>query len=300
MTTFRLLLAGVALALLPGLVHARPQAHAQAQATEPAMSRSTTTATTAPAPAPDHLHGFDVVELRRYTVSPGQRARFAAWFDAYFPEAFEQLGAMVFGQFLERDAPDHFFWLRGYHDMLDRPVINSAFYYGPLWREHRTKVNAILPDSDNVLLMHAVAGHPIPVLPAVDPVDESGGVHGILVVQLLPVATGRADAVAAALADAAARYPREGVFDAGLLRTLDAPNNFPQLPVRTDGDWVAWIGMARDAGALARLEVAMDAVERQLDASGDLRARAERIVAAPTPRSRLRWLDSAPAASAAQ
>ena len=298
MTTSRCLLAGVALALLPGLVHARPQAATRAHATEPAMSR-TATATT-PALAPDHLRGFDVVELRRYTVSPGQRPRFAAWFDAYFPEAFEQLGAMVFGQFLERDAPDHFFWLRGYHDMLDRPVINSAFYYGPLWREHRTRVNAILPDSDNVLLMHAVAGHAIPVLPAVDPVGETRGAHGILVVQLLPVATGRADAVAMALADAAARYPHEGVFDAGLLQTLDAPNNFPQLPVRTDGEWVAWIGMARDAGALSRLEVAMDAVERQLDASGDLRARVERIVAAPTPRSRLRWLDSAPAASAAQ
>jgi hypothetical protein len=299
MTTFRLLLAGVALALLPGLVHARPQAEARIQATEPAMSESST-ATTISALAPDHLRGFDVVELRRYTVSPGQRARFAAWFDAYFPEAFEQLGAMVFGQFLERDAPDHFFWLRGYHDMLDRPVINSAFYYGPLWREHRTRVNAILPDSDNVLLMRAIAGHSIPVLPAVDPVDESRGAHGILVVQLLPVAKGRADAVASALANAATRYPHEGVFDAGLLRTLDAPNNFPQLPVRADGEWVAWIGMARDAGALSRLQAAMDAVERQLDAGDDLRARAERIVAAPTPRSRLRWLDSAPAAGAAQ
>jgi hypothetical protein len=296
MTTFRLLLAGVALAILPGLAHARPQAHAPS--TEPAMSPSTT-ATTAPALAPDHLRGFDVVELRRYTVSPGQRARFAAWFDAYFPEAFEQLGAMVFGQFLERDAPDHFFWLRGYHDMLDRPVINAAFYYGPLWREHRTRVNAILPDSDNVLLMRAIAGHPIPVLPAVDPVDEARGAHGILVVQLLPVAKARVDAVATLLADAATRYPHEGVLDAGLLRTLDAPNNFPQLPVRDDGDWVAWIGMARDAAALSKLQAAMDAVERQLDASGGLRARAERIVAAPTPRSRLRWLDSTAAAAAA-
>lgn len=288
MTTFRLLLAGLALALLPGLGHAGPQAESRVQATESAMSDSMP-ATTIPALAPDHLRDFDVVELRRYTVSPGQRARFAAWFDAYFPEAFEQLGAMVFGQFLERDAPDRFFWLRGYHDMLDRPVVNSAFYYGPLWREHRTKVNAILPDSDNVLLMRAVAGHPIPVLPAFDPVDEPRGAQGTLVVQLLPVAKGRADAVAAAVAGAAARYPHEGVLDAGLLQTLDAPNNFPQLPVRDDGDWVAWIGLARDAGALSRLQPAMDAIERQLATEGELRGPAERIVAAPTPRSRLRW-----------
>lgn len=280
----KLLLAGVALAFLPCLGHARPQAPAHPAATEAAAMPQ----------APEHLRDFDVVELRRYTVSTGRRARFATWFDAYFPEAFEQLGAMVFGQFLERDAPDRFFWLRGYHDMLDRPVVNSAFYYGPLWREHRTKVNAILPDSDNVLLMRVVPGHPVPVLPAVDPVDEPDGTRGLLVVQLLPVRAGRADAVVAALADASARYPREGVLDAGLLRTLDAPNNFPQLPVRADGDWIAWIGMARDAGALSRLETAMDAAERSLDAGGDLRAPAERIVAAPTPRSRLRWLAAAP------
>jgi hypothetical protein len=137
--------------------------------------------------------------------------------------------------------------------------------------------------------MRAVAGHPVLVLPAVDPFDGTDGARGTLVVQLLPVAQGRADAVAATLADAAARYPHEGVVDAGLLQTLDAPNNFPQLPVRVDGDWVAWIGVARDAGALARLQPAMEAIERQLAADGELRAPAERIVAAPTPRSRLRW-----------
>lgn len=31
---------------------------------------------------------------------------FAARFDAYFPEAFEQLGAMVFGQFLKPHSRD--------------------------------------------------------------------------------------------------------------------------------------------------------------------------------------------------
>jgi hypothetical protein len=282
MTSLRLLLAGVALASLPGFGHARPQAPASmdhAAMEQPAMPAS-----------PTHLHDFDIVELRRYTVSPGQRARFAAWFDAYFPEAFEQLGAMVFGQFLERDQPDRFVWLRGYHDMLDRPVVNSAFYYGPLWREHREKVNAILPDSDNVLLMRSIPGHPVPVVPAVDPVDEPGGAHGILVVQLLPVRAERADALATALAAASAAYPRDGVLPAGLLQTLDAPDNFPQLPVRTDGAWIAWIGVVRDAGALARLEQAMDGAEQRLDADGGLRAPAERIVAMATPRSRLRWL----------
>ncbi|MBS0432893.1 MAG: hypothetical protein JSS21_10900, partial [Proteobacteria bacterium] len=45
-----------------------------------------------------HLNDYPVVELRRYDIAPGQRDRFVHYFDAYFPEAFEQLDCMVFGQ----------------------------------------------------------------------------------------------------------------------------------------------------------------------------------------------------------
>jgi len=236
-----------------------------------------------------HLRGFDIVELRRYSIAPGQADRFGAWFDAYFPEAFEQLGALVVGQFVERREPDRFFWLRGYRRMDDRPVVNSAFYYGPVWREHRGKIRSILLDSRNALLMQAVPGHPVPVLPAVDPLGDAGAARGTLVVQLLPVVPDREDEAVAALAGVAAGYPREALLDAGLLRTLDEPNNYPQLPLRTDVPWVAWIGLVRDDDALRGLEAAMDAAEQALQAGGWLRGPAERIVAAPTPRSRLRW-----------
>jgi hypothetical protein len=43
-----------------------------------------------------------MVELRRYAIQPGERDRFALTFDAYFPEAFQQIGGIVFGQGLER------------------------------------------------------------------------------------------------------------------------------------------------------------------------------------------------------
>ena len=64
-----------------------------------------------------HLNNYQVVELRRYDIAPGQRDRFVRYFDAYFPEAFEQLDCMVFGQFEDRAAPTKFVWLRGYRDM---------------------------------------------------------------------------------------------------------------------------------------------------------------------------------------
>jgi hypothetical protein len=274
MTSIRFLLAGVAIATLPALVHALPR--------EPAAMPETPAMQTVA-----HLDDFPVVELRRYTVAPGQRARFATWFDAYFPEAFEQLGAMVFGQFLERGNADHFLWLRGYHDINARPIVNSAFYYGPLWKEHRTKVNAILPDSDNVLLLQPLPGQGIPVLPAMDPVDEPRGASGIVVAQLLPVVAGRETEVAADFA----RYRIDGVRPTGVLATLDVPNNFPQLPVREDGPWLVWLGIARDEEALGHLQAAMAAVGRELADGGGLRGAPETIVMDPTTRSRLRWLD---------
>jgi hypothetical protein len=144
-----------------------------------------------------HLQDYQVVEFRRYVTSDGELAHFVKYFDAYFPEAFEQLGAMVFGQFAERGHPDRFTWLRGFHDINARPIVNAAFYYGPLWKEHRVKVNAILPDSDNVMLLRPLhADHGVMVLPAVDPVTEERGAQGVVVAQIFTVKKGQEEAFA--------------------------------------------------------------------------------------------------------
>jgi hypothetical protein len=247
----------------------------------------------APMETVKHLQEFQVIEFRRYTVASGERDHFTRYFDAYFPEAFEQLGAMVFGQFHERANADHFTWLRGFKDINARPIVNSAFYYGPLWKEHRAKVNAILPDSDNVMLLRpARIDSGVTVLPAVDPVTEPDGAQGIVVAQVFPVDKSSEDAFVTRSGSLFARYAAAGVHPAGVLVSLDVPNNFPQLPIRTDGPWVVWLGVVRDEQALHGLETAMAQAEKTLDATGLLRGAAERIVMDPTPRSRLRWLDT--------
>src|SRR5258705_11843791 len=63
----------------------------------------------------EHLKDFQIIEFRRYTTKPGERQHFAEYFDSFFPEAFEQLGAIAFGEFSERNKPDGFTWLRGFH-----------------------------------------------------------------------------------------------------------------------------------------------------------------------------------------
>jgi hypothetical protein len=263
-----------------------------ATASIPAPAASVTPRS-APMETVKHLQDFQVIEFRRYTVAPGEREHFTRYFDTYFPEAFEQLGAMVFGQFHERGDANHFTWLRGFKDINARPIVNSAFYYGPLWKEHRVKVNAILPDSDNVMLLRpARVDSGVTVLPAVDPVTEPDGAQGIVVAQIFPVARGQEDAFAARVTSMYGDLTGPGVRPAGVLVSLDVPNNFPQLPIRTDGPWVVWLAVVRDEQALRGLEATMDQAEKSSGSNAALRGTPERIVMDPTPRSRLRWLDA--------
>jgi hypothetical protein len=239
-----------------------------------------------------HLRDYQVVEFRRYVTADGELAHFVRYFDAYFPEAFEQLGAMVFGQFTERGHPNRFTWLRGFRDNHARPIVNAAFYYGPLWREHRIKVNAILPDSDNVMLLRPLhPKHGISLLPAVDPVTEERGAQGVVVAQIFAVKKSSEEAFAKQAEAAFDAYRIEGVHPAGVLVSLDVPNNFPQLPIRADGPFLVWLGVVMDNATLDRqLAPRLAAVEQSLGGSGLLRGTPERVVMDPTPRSRLRWL----------
>jgi hypothetical protein len=245
---------------------------------------------------------FQVVELRRYVTVAGERERFACWFESRFPEAFQQLGAMVLGQFLERRRAERFTWLRGYWNVEARPLVNGAFYFGPLWREHRAATNARLVDSDDVLLLRPLAPERgVVVLPAVDPVDEAAGARGVVVAQIFAPRAGLGVAALAARAEAAfAGYRSAGVREAGVLVTLEGPNNFPQHPVREDGPYLVWLGVMLDEAALAaRFEELAAATAAGLAAADLLREAPELIVMDPCRHSRLRWLPSWGGAAAA-
>src|SRR5262249_39213854 len=94
-----------------------------------------------------------VVELRQYTLHPGQRDVLIDLFDREFVETQEAEGMRVIGQFRNLDNPDRFVWLRGFADMSGRARSLGAFYGGPTWKAHRTAANATMIDSDNVLLL---------------------------------------------------------------------------------------------------------------------------------------------------
>jgi hypothetical protein len=257
------------------------------------MSAVLTSSAQNPTPAPPRTlpTNFQVIEFRRYTVVEGQREKFTKYFEAYFPEAFQQLGAIAFGDFTEPEHPEHFTWIRGFHDMDDRAKINSAFYYGPVWKEHKATLNGLMTDSDNVLLLHPLTSDSqIPVLPAVDPVTEPEGAKGIVVAQIFRVKPGQIDAFAAAAAQAFAQYKTAGVRPVATLVTLDERNNFPQLPVRTDGPYLVWLAVLKDDAALQAFQKLVAA--QNLASSPLLQNAPELVILRPNPRSRLRWKES--------
>src|SRR5258708_18322404 len=136
-------------------------------------------------------------EVRRYTIKEGEREHFAQCFESYFPEAFQQLGAIAAGSFFERRNQFGFTWIRGFHTIEDRAVANAAFYYGPVWKEHKKTLNDLMTDSDNVMLLRPLGPERgVPILPAVDPVTDANGAQGIVVAQIFAVIAHRLEAFA--------------------------------------------------------------------------------------------------------
>jgi hypothetical protein len=81
------------------------------------------------------------------------------------------------------------------------------------------------------------------------------------------------------------------VREAGVLVTLDVPNNYPQLPVRADGPFLVWLGILKDNQMLENdFTPLADHSIQSLSATGLLRGTPELVVLDPTRRSRLRWL----------
>lgn len=239
------------------------------------------------------LGHFDVIELRRYPVAPGKRPQFAKYYEAWFPQAFEQLGVLVFGQFFERGAQYNFTWIRGFHTVQDHAIANAEFYYGPVWREHKDLANSLLPGvDDNVLELHALnAQTEVPALPAVDPVAEPRGAQGVVVAEIYPVRKGDIQPFSERAMQAFSRYDVPGVRPAGVLVTLEGPNNFPLLPFRTDGPYLVALHILRDQSVLEKtFDPLLASAKKELEASGMLRRAPEVLVLDPTQQSRLRWL----------
>jgi hypothetical protein len=240
-----------------------------------------------------HLSDFQVIELRRYIIKDGEREHFAKFFDTYFPDAFQQLGTVVAGSFIERKNQNVFTWIRGCHTPEDRAIASSQFYYGSVWKEHRKEANDFITNADNDMLLRPLTpDRGIPILPSVDPVREGEGTQGIVVAQIFTLKAKSVEGFANAAEPAFASYRAAGVREAGVLVTLDGPNTFPILTIRSDGPFLVWLGIVKDNLMLGAFTALAERSLRTFSATGLLRSEPELVILDPTRRSRLRWLPS--------
>jgi hypothetical protein len=230
-----------------------------------------------------------VVELRQYTLRPGQRDVLVELFDREFVESQEAVGIALIGQFRDLDRPDRFVWLRGFPDMERRRTALEAFYGGPVWRAHSAAANATMVDVDDVLLLRpptAASGFgPQPPRPT-----PGARMPASMVVATICSLEGPADV---AVVDRDLLPALATTASPALATFVEEPseNTFPALPVRTGEHVLVWIQRmdasepaadhARDGPLRAAAAVARDLLPNL--AAAPLQLRLE-----PTPRSRLR------------
>ena len=209
-----------------------------------------------------------VLELRQYTLQPGQRDTLIALFDREFIETQEAVGMTVLCQFRDLDDADCFVWLRGFASMSARAKALARFYGGPVWEAHRAAANATMIDSDNVLLLRP-AGASMPL----EAWRRGKAPVGAMLALVCPLATAPDARFAAAfLQDWLPLIARHGGTLAGCCVTESSANTFPRLPVR-EGEHVL-VALARFAApkgcdlAAAASQASHDGLARMFDDTG--------------------------------
>ncbi|UVK57256.1 NIPSNAP family protein [Mesorhizobium sp. AR02] len=209
-----------------------------------------------------------VVELRQYTLKPGQRETLIALFDREFIESQEEAGMTIIGQFRDLDRPDMFVWLRGFDSMDARKDALTAFYDGPIWAAHRDAANATMIDSDDVLLLKPawpgagfdLSGAQRAGLTTGEKPIPNKPLAGIVVIQIHHLRPGAETEFASRFEAEAA--PTMKAPDTRLLAafiTEHAENSFPRLPVRVSENVFLSVTRFDSTEAHARHEAALDA-----------------------------------------
>jgi NIPSNAP len=186
-----------------------------------------------------------VIELRQYTLKPGQRDTLINLFDRYFVESQEATGMTIIGQFRDRERPDRFVWMRGFADMESRHRALEQFYSGPVWMAHRAAANDTMIDSDDVLLLRPVRANTSFVIER-GPTGDQPATDVLIGLYSLQRPEDEA-LVAGFEREVVPRLRAQGVHVTAMFMTETARNTFAQLPVREDEQALMWVGSVRRA-----------------------------------------------------
>ena len=184
-----------------------------------------------------------VIELRQYTLKPGQRDVLIDLFDRHFVESQEAAGMTIVGQFRDRRRPDRFVWIRGFPDMASRHQALERFYGGPVWAAHRTAANATMLDVSDVLLLRPVRSDSGFLLESDQKTPGARPRNPTTVLAAVYSLAKQADdaLVSQFERQVAPRLKSRGVTLKGVFVTDPAPNTFTRLPVREGEHVLVWI-----------------------------------------------------------
>jgi NIPSNAP len=230
-----------------------------------------------------HADCCAVVELRQYTLKPGQRDTLIDLFERHFIESQEAAGMTLVGQLRDRRRDDRFVWLRGFANMEARHKALESFYGGPVWAAHRNEANATMLETNDVLLLRPARPELAFRLDDATRATRSDGRGAVTVLAGVYQMPQPVDA------QTVARFERQvapllqghGVRLEGVFITEPSPNTFTKLPVREGEHVLVWFG------TIARDQLAQSPVDRLASLVTLDNQPVTLLELEPTPRSRL-------------
>ncbi|HEY1726892.1 MAG TPA: NIPSNAP family protein [Candidatus Baltobacteraceae bacterium] len=75
-----------------------------------------------------------IIEVRTYTIKPGLRDQFVAFFEKRAIPEQQAVGIKVLGPLLDTENPNVFLFLRSFPSLEERDRMKSLFYDGPVWK----------------------------------------------------------------------------------------------------------------------------------------------------------------------
>jgi hypothetical protein len=234
-----------------------------------------------------------IVELRQYTLHPGERDVLINLFDREFVEPQEAAGMKIIGQFRDLDNPDRFVWLRGFSDMFLRARALSDFYGGPVWKAHRDAANATMIDSDNVLLLRPA--RPGSGFSLTEKIRAAPSTKQIPERVILTTIYHFAERVTEEFVEFFDKTVRPEVAAAGAailayFMSEQSENTFPALPVRENENVFVWFARFNNLAAYDSYVAALGRSARWREKTSKelachLKGTSERLRLSPTARS---------------
>lgn len=76
-----------------------------------------------------------IIEIRHYTLHPGQREAFISFFEKDNRRALRDAGMLVFGPMRDLENPDKVHWMRAFNSLEERARLKEAFYSSAVWHD---------------------------------------------------------------------------------------------------------------------------------------------------------------------